>query len=127
MDERFINKVSWCLQRDRNILIRIQRIRGVLKSNNRLNEELIRQCARESLQPMIQLFRDKQISVKQTFESIHRYYKKDDEEKIFNLIFFYCVFYSEDFPDLLLPLAINKAALRIYFNEWLREIKRTNI
>lgn len=127
MNERFVNEISRCLERDHSTLIRIQRCRGALKSNNRLNEELIRRCARKSLQPMIQLFQDKRIPVKQTFESIDRYYKKDDEEKIFNLIFFYCVFYSEDFPDLLLPLAINKAALRIYFNEWLREIKRTNI
>lgn len=124
MNERVINEISGYLERDRNKLIRIQRNRGVLNSDDSLNEELIRTFAKESLQPIIQLFIDKRIPVKQTFDNIQRYNEKNDEEKIFNLIFFYCEFYSRDLPELLLPLAINKIALRIYFNEWTENMKQ---
>jgi hypothetical protein len=44
------------------------------------------------------------------FTTIKRHYEKNDEGKIFSLIFFYFEYFGEDFPDLLLPMAVNKTA-----------------
>lgn len=122
MDERYIERVSNYLQRDFGLLEQVQRDKGVLLKNGQLSVATIRKCTSQSLQPFIDLLLNKRIPIENVFDSIHRYYDKKDERMIFNLIFFYCAFYYVDLPDLLLPLAINKYAMRIYFNEWLKKI-----
>jgi hypothetical protein len=99
MDERFTSALSIYLRRDKKLLVRIQRNRGALR-NNKLNERLIRKCARESLQSFIQLFKDNDMPVKQICTTIQRYYEKGDDENIFCLIFFYCEYFGESLPDL---------------------------
>lgn len=124
MNERFMNMLFLQLNSDRKLLLKIQRYRGALKADNELNEKRIRERAKESVKPVIQLFKDKGLPGKKIFDKIKRYHEDGDEEKIFSLIFFYCEYYGENFPDFLLPLAINKTALEMYFSEWLNGIEQ---
>ena len=127
MNERFMNRLFLQLKCDRKLLLKIQRYRGALRSHNVLNEQRIRQCARESIPSVIQLFKDKGLQEQKIFATIKCYHEKGDEEKIFSLIFLYYNYFCEDLPDLLLPLAINQTALRIYFSEWLAEIEQYSL
>lgn len=127
MNERFTNSLFMQLKHDRKLLLKIQRYRGALRSQHVLNEQRIRQCARESLPSVIQLFKDKGLPEQKIFATIKCYHEKGDEEKIFSLIFFYCNYFDEDLPDLLLPLAVNQTALRMYFSEWMEEIKQCSL
>lgn len=124
MNETFISELSELLNRDRSVLINILRNRRVLNVDNRLNEDVIRKHARESLKPILQLFKEKGIPEKQIFSTIQENHEIGDEENTFCLIFFYCEYYDVVLPDLLLPIAINKTALKIYFDEWVFEKQR---
>jgi len=114
----FTSELDKQLEKDSPLLTYILRQRGVLLCNNDINESLLSRYAIEGLAVIKKLFQDMQIPIEPFMISIDNRIRNSDPMTAFYHVFFYCSFFHQDLPDILLPLAVNKVGLLYYFKNW---------